>query len=351
MLIFRSVVGNRIDSDTRGAHAATAVSSRRAQNTTIATAGTRMSFAEIVQEILAAGRRLDALGFVPATDGNISVRLSAREIVATASGVRKGALTEKDVVVIDPDGVRLRGAPKVSSEILMHLEIYRRRPDAMAVVHAHPPTATGFAVAGIPLQQCVLPEVVATIGAIPLAPYATPSTADLPASIRDLVAQHDAILLSNHGAVTFGPDLFQAANRMETVEQFAKILFVARGLGQVNLLTSGQVDAIQEIRGRYGFTGSAPACLLDADPRAGRSPAAGRAEGTSAVPVTPKPAASTPAASTPAAPAEGGPDPALVRRIADEVLRVLTPGRAPEPAAPAAPPAPAVPPARPSGGY
>jgi L-fuculose-phosphate aldolase len=210
--------------------------------------GIVMNLDEIIRDMIEVGQRLDQLGFVPANDGNISVRLGPREIVATASGVRKGRLTPKDFVIIDPDGARLRGAPKVSTEIQMHLQIYRDRPDIGAVVHAHPPTATGFATAGIPLHQCVLPEVVATIGAVPLAPYATPSTRELPDSIRPFLPDHDALLLANHGAVTFGVDLFTAACRMETVEQFARILFVARTLGQVNLLTPGQVDSINAIR-------------------------------------------------------------------------------------------------------
>ena len=231
---------------------------------------------DAVREMIHVGRRLDQLGFVPATDGNISVRLSQREIVATVSGVRKGFLTPRDFTVIDPEGRPLRGGSAASSEILMHLRVYRDRTDASAVVHAHPPTATGFAVAGIPLQQCVLPEVVATIGAIPLAPYATPSTQDLPESIAPYINQYDAVLLANHGAVTFGPSLFHAANRMETVEQFAKILFVARTLGQVNLLTAEQVEQINQIRHRYGFAGNAPACET---PGAGPEAGAGGEDG------------------------------------------------------------------------
>jgi len=215
---------------------------------------------ETIQAIIEVGRRLDQLGYVPATDGNISVRLSAREIVATTSGVKKGFLQPRDLVIIDPEGQVLRGAGRPSTEIQMHLRIYRDRPDAMAVVHAHPPTATGFAVAGIPLTACVLPEVVATIGAVPLAPYATPSTADLPESIAPFIRDHDAILLANHGVVAFAPTLFDAANRMETVEQFARILFVATTLGQVNRLTGGQVDQLNEIRHRYGFSGPAVRC-------------------------------------------------------------------------------------------
>jgi L-fuculose-phosphate aldolase len=264
-----------------------------------------MNHDEAVREMIEAGRRLDGLGFVPATDGNLSVRLSPREIVATVSGVRKGALTPRDFAVIDPDGNPLRGGAKASSEILMHLRIYRERADVAAVVHAHPPTATGFAVAGIPLQQCVLPEVVATIGAVPLVPYATPSTAELPEAITPLLKEYDALLLANHGVVTFGPTLFQAANRMEMVEQFARILFVARTLGQVNLLTPDQVERLNEIRHRYGFEGRAPACETCRN-FAPPAPASG-------APAPPPPGA------PPAAPSPGN----LADRVLQEVLRQL----------------------------
>ena len=227
---------------------------------------------ETVQAMIEVGRRLDQLGYVPATDGNISVRLSSREILATTSGVKKGFLLPRDFVVIDPLGQVLRGAGRPSTEIQMHLRIYHDRPDAMAVVHAHPPTATGFAVAGIPLTACVLPEVVATIGAVPLAPYATPSTADLPESIAPFIRDHDAILLANHGVVVFAPTLFDAANRMETVEQFAKILHVATTLGQVNRLTGNQVEQLNEIRHRYGFSGPAVHCEASPGPRSPDTP-------------------------------------------------------------------------------
>ena len=205
--------------------------------------------------------------------------------------------------------------------------------------------ATGFATAGIPLHQCVLPEVVATIGAVPLAPYATPSTRELPDSIRPFLPDHDALLLANHGAVTFGADLFTAACRMETVEQFAKILFVARTLGQVNLLTPGQVDSINAIRGRYGFEGAAPACSINPDPRVAAPPSAADAPG--------------PPGGGSSADSSGAPDPDLVRRIADQVLRALRPGDLPTPAgaggpavsaASAAPTTPAAPPAAPPPG-
>jgi L-fuculose-phosphate aldolase len=218
---------------------------------------------ELIEELIEVGRRFDRFGWVPSTDGNFSVRLSPREILATVSGVKKGLLTPKDLVVIDPDGAPLRGAGRVSTEIRMHLRIYRDRPDAMSVVHAHPPTATGFAVAGLALDACILPEVVSTIGAVPLAPYATPSTEALPESIAPFLDRYDAILLANHGVVAFGPSLFAAANRMETVEQFAKILFTATLLGQVNRLSGGQVAELNAIRHRYGLAGPAPACRLE----------------------------------------------------------------------------------------
>lgn len=264
---------------------------------------------DAIREMIEVGERLDRLGFVPATDGNFSVRLSDREIVATVSGVRKGRLTPRDFVVIDPAGSVLRGTGKVSSEIRMHLRVYADRPDARAVVHAHPPTATGFAVAGVPLDACVLPEVVATIGAVPLAPYATPSTDQLPESIAPFIANYDAVLLSNHGAVTFASTLFAAANRMETVEQFAKILFVATMLGQVNRLTPGQVEEINEIRHRYGFSGPAPACRAESPAEARVSSPAGG--GGSASEDGTGPAAPSPEAAT------------LADRVVREVLRRL----------------------------
>lgn len=167
----------------------------------------------------------------------------------------------------------------------MHLRVYRDRSDAGAVVHAHPPTATGFAVAGLSLDACVLPEVVATIGAVPLAPYATPSTEQLPESIAPYIARYDAVLLSNHGAVTFGPTLFAAANRMETVEQFAKILYVATMLGQVNRLTTSQVEELNQIRHRYGLPGRAATCTPGDLPGASSTGSAG--------PVTPEDPAGT----------------------------------------------------------
>jgi len=142
----------------------------------------------------------------------------------------------------------------------MHLEVYRQRPDARAVVHAHPPIATGFAVAGIPLDRAVLAEVVTTLGSVPIAEYATPSTKELPEAVRKYVKAHDGMLLANHGALTLGTDLFSAYYKMETIEHFANISFVARMLGGERLLSRDEVMRLQGLRGRYGIAAPAPIC-------------------------------------------------------------------------------------------
>jgi L-fuculose-phosphate aldolase len=145
----------------------------------------------------------------------------------------------------------------------MHLEVYRQRPDVQAVVHAHPPIATGFAVAGLPLNKAVLAEVLTTLGSIPIAEYATPSTSELPAAVRKYIKAHDGMLLANHGALTAGADLFAAYYKMETIEHFAKISLVARLLGGENLIAREEVERLQGLRGTYGIKSPAPIC---ADP-------------------------------------------------------------------------------------
>ena len=151
----------------------------------------------------------------------------------------------------------------------MHLEVYRQRLDVRAVVHAHPPTATGFAVAGIPLDRAVLAEVLTTLGSIPLAEYATPSTAELPTAVGKYIKAHDGMLLANHGALTVGADLFGAYYKMETIEHFAQISLVARLLGRENLIAREEVDRLQGLRDTYGIKAPAPIC---ADPASGGGP-------------------------------------------------------------------------------
>ena len=214
-------------------------------------------------DIVEAGRRMDARGYVASNDGNISARLGDGRLLTTPKSVPKGFMTPDMMVIVDFAGKKLAGDRDPSSELPMHLEIYRNRPDVNAVVHAHPPTATGFATAGVPLTRAVLAEVVTTLGSIPIAEYGTPSTAELPAAVRKYIKAHDGMLLANHGAVTCGTDVMSAYYKMETIEHFAKISLVARLLGGENLISREEVERLQGLRGMYGIAAPAPLC---ADP-------------------------------------------------------------------------------------
>jgi L-fuculose-phosphate aldolase len=216
--------------------------------------------AQLRAEIVEVGRRLYARGYTASNDGNISVRLDEHRLLMTPTSVCKGFMTPDMMCITDLEGRKLAGDRGPSSEMLMHLEVYRQRPDARAVVHAHPPIATGFAVAGIPLTRAVLAEVVTTLGSIPIAEYATPSTTALPEAVRKYVKAHDGMLLANHGALTLGKDLFGAYYKMETIEHFAKISLVARMLGGERLLTHQEVERLQGLRDHYGIKAPAPIC-------------------------------------------------------------------------------------------
>ncbi|MCA1583638.1 MAG: class II aldolase/adducin family protein [Acidobacteria bacterium] len=225
---------------------------------------------QIRADIVEVGRRLWQRGFVASNDGNISVRIDADRLMTTPKSVSKGFMTPDMMVVTDLAGKKLTGERDPSSELKMHLEVYRTRPDARAVVHAHPPTATGFAVAGIPLDRAVLAEVITTLGSIPIADYATPSTDELPAACSKYLKAHDGLLLANHGALTLAGDLFTAYDRMETIEHFAKISLTARLLGRENLISRDEVQRLQGLRGMYGIASPAPVCadpspLVDAE--------------------------------------------------------------------------------------
>lgn len=219
------------------------------------------SLEELRAAIVECGRRLWDRGFVASNDGNISVRLDDTRLLTTPTGVSKGFMTPDMMVVTDMDGRILAGDRRPSSELKMHLEVYRQRPDVRAVVHAHPPTATGFAVAGIPLDRAVLAEVITTLGSIPIAEYATPSTEELPAAIRTYIRSHDGLLLANHGALAVAGDLFGAYYRMETIEHFARISLVARTLGREHVLSRTEVLRLQELREVYGISAPAPICV------------------------------------------------------------------------------------------
>jgi L-fuculose-phosphate aldolase len=217
-------------------------------------------------DIVEVGRRMYARGYTASNDGNISVRLGNDRLLMTPKSVCKGFMTPDMMCITDLNGRKLQGDRDPSTEMLMHLEVYRQRPDAQAVVHAHPPIATGFAVAGIPLNRAVLAEVLTTLGSIPIAEYATPSTQELPDAVRKYIKAHDGMLLANHGALTVGTDLYSAYYKMETIEHFAKISLVARLLGRENLIAREEVERLQELRGTYGIKAPAPICADDASP-------------------------------------------------------------------------------------
>jgi len=202
---------------------------------------------QVRREIAEVGRWLYEKRFVAATEGNISVRLGQRVLI-TPSGRCKGMLRPEEIVGTDLEGINDAGGLSPSSELLMHLAIYRRRPGVGAVIHAHPPHATGFAVAGIALDKPVLPEVVFFIGTVPLVAYATPGSREAADSVGSLIDSHDALLLSNHGAVTCGANLQAAYFKMETLEQFAWISTIARFLGNERELTPEQVARIEALK-------------------------------------------------------------------------------------------------------
>lgn len=204
-----------------------------------------MSPYEIKKEICEIGRRIYMNGFVAANDGNISVKVSENEYYCTPTGVSKGFMTPDMIIKIDADGNKLEGKLNPSSEIKMHMRVYRERPDVNAVVHAHPPTATAYAVAGIPLDKYLLPEAILVLGDVPICKYGTPSTMEIPDSLEPYIQTHDAFLLQNHGALTVGCNLTKAFFVMEEVEFSAKIAFMAPAAGQperADLRRAGQAD-------------------------------------------------------------------------------------------------------------
>jgi L-fuculose-phosphate aldolase len=209
-----------------------------------------MRTVEAKDALVEIGRRLWRRGLVAGSEGNLSVRLTGDRLLTTPTGVSKGFMTAEMLVLTDLDGTVLDGDRQPSSELKMHLEIYRQRPEINAVVHAHPPVATAFSVAGIALDRNLLPETVVTMGVIPLVPYSTPTTEEMPASLRPFIARCDAVLLSNHGAVTWAETLETAWFKMETLEMTATVLHNAMLLGKVNELSAADVEKLCEIRAK-----------------------------------------------------------------------------------------------------
>jgi L-fuculose-phosphate aldolase len=203
------------------------------------------------EQIVRYGRALHERAFVAATDGNLSVRLDKNRILATPTCMSKGEMRPADLVIVDREGRLLAGRRRVSSEIAMHLLIYRLRPEVNGIVHAHPPTATGFAAAGVALNQPLVCEVVIGLGSIPLAKYGTPGTPELTDALAPLVPNYDALLMSNHGVVTYGTDLSQAFMKMETVEHFARIALVTHQLGRQQPLAGEDLEKLVGVREKY----------------------------------------------------------------------------------------------------
>ena len=212
---------------------------------------------ELKELMLDIGKRLWTRGYVAANDGNMSVRVSNTEILTTPTGVSKGFMSQDMLIKIDMDGkvISRNNRYSPSSEIMMHIEAYKQRDDVRAVIHAHPPFSTSFAVAGIPLESNVLPEAVMNLGAVPIAPYGTPSTSEVPDSIIPFIQKSDAILLANHGALTLGIDLINAYHRMETLEHTAHIISLAMALGNVNRIPEEQINKLMKIRDQMNIPG------------------------------------------------------------------------------------------------
>jgi len=220
------------------------------------------------EDIVQIGKLVYQKGWVASNDGNISLRLDPERILATPTGVSKGMLNIDDLIIVDMKGNKVSGRLERTSEIAMHLTIYEMRPDIRAVVHAHPPVSTGFATAGRPLNLGLLPEVVITLGCVPIADYGLPGTPALTEPMLPLIPKHDALLMANHGAVCYGEDVYKAYFRMETLEHFARILLVAELLGGPKVLPREEVDKLLDSRTRYGVkarSAGEPGCPLAAE--------------------------------------------------------------------------------------
>jgi len=216
---------------------------------------------EIKKQICDIGKRIYNRGMVAANDGNISVKISDNEFLCTPTGVSKGFMTPEYICKVDADGnvIQANKGFKPSSEIKMHMRVYKERPDVKAVVHAHPIYATSFAIAGIPLTQPIMPEAVIALGCVPIAEYGTPSTHEIPDAVSKYLQYYDAVLLENHGALAYSDSLLAAYHKMESLEFYARLLFLSKQLGGPQELSKDQVEKLYEIRRQFGMTGKHPA--------------------------------------------------------------------------------------------
>jgi L-fuculose-phosphate aldolase len=211
------------------------------------------------REIVCVGALLYERSYVVSSDGNVSVRLDDGRILATPTQTNKGRMTEDSLALTDIEGKPLNDR-RASSELAMHLLIYRERPEIKAVCHAHPPHGSAFAVAGLAIDEPILSEVILTLGCVPLAEYGTPSTDELTEAMRPLVKHHNALLMANHGAVAYGEDVWQAFDRLETLEHTAKIAILARALGGASNLSPDAIEKLINVREKAGYLDERARC-------------------------------------------------------------------------------------------
>ena len=218
---------------------------------------------EIKKQMCEIGKRVYDRGMVAANDGNFSVKLNDNEFLCTPTGVSKGFMTPEYICKVDASGnvIQANKGYRPSSEIKMHMRVYKERPDVRSVVHAHPLYATSFAIAGIPLTQPIMPEAIITLGCVPIAKYGTPSTEEIPDAVAEYLQSFDAVLLENHGALSFSDSLLSAYYKMESLEFYARLLYQANMLGGPQELNESQVQRLYEIRKQMGMTGKHPADL------------------------------------------------------------------------------------------
>ncbi len=212
----------------------------------------KQTTATLKRSIIEAGKRSYERGYIASNDGNLSARIDKRRFLITPTRMSKGFMKAEDLVIVDINGDVVSGKRKPSSEMHLHLAIYKHRPDVNSVCHAHPPYATAFAVAGRSFESPVLPEVVINLGSVPLVPYGTPGTEEFFAPLLPVLSAYDAFLLANHGALTVGTDVQSAYYKMETLEHYAQILFLAQLLGNVTTLDDEKVRKLVALRGNFG---------------------------------------------------------------------------------------------------
>lgn len=215
---------------------------------------------DLRRQLVRIGKAMHRVGYTPGTAGNLSVRLNSQYILATPTGCSKSLLQASDMVIVDLEGHKISGLRNVTSEIGMHLAVYRMRPDVQAIVHAHPPTATAFAACRKPLDQPICSEIMMTTGLVPLAKYATTGTEEVGASLEPFIAEHDAILLANHGLLTYGESLMDAFMKTETVEHFAQVCLAASQLGGAKPLNETDIEKLHRAKARYKRNAAPNAC-------------------------------------------------------------------------------------------